>query len=185
MTRRRSRDANPSDDAATTDYAAAEHELYDEHGAERYPDPEQAELDKRHAEGVRTWRDHPEARREVCKVMGAAEHKQWQAEVRRQESAAGRRERHGDGDGDGDYGIEYEVKHPDGGNVRYDYVDFKSHAIVDRKPAHRDDTVLDVARRYRTQRTRHVEAYRARYRAEPTYDYALYPSPSELDGGED
>jgi hypothetical protein len=176
MKKRREADEKASDDLVSSevDYEQAERELYEEHGLERYPDPEQAELTRRESEALQDFRDNPRARSAFARQVGATEHGDWQHDIRRQEAAAGRREAR-------DYGIEYVVKHPDGGNVRYDYVDLKGHQIVDRKPIHKGETVGDVSNRYAEQRGRHVEAYEARFQARPEYSYSFYPSTKDMD----
>lgn len=165
------------------DDGAREAEVYDEHGIERYPDAEQAELDRRHAEALEEWRDNPRARTAFAVQVGQVEHADWQGELRRIEAAAGRTERRHDGTGE--FGIEYPLDHPDGGKVRYDYVDFEAHQIVDRKPLRRGEGVNEVARRYADQSRRHVEAYHARFGANPDYHYSFYPSVADLDRSED
>lgn len=185
MKSRRETSEQPSDDLVSgeVDYDEAERELYDEHGLELYPDAQEGELRQRDAEAMRDFRDNPRARVEFAREVGATEHSDWQGEIRHQEAAAGRRESRGrDG---GDYGIEYVVEHPDGGKVRYDYVDLKAHQIVDRKPLHKGETVNDVANRYRDQRGRHVEAYEGRFQARPDYHYSFYPSTKDIGDPDD
>lgn len=176
MNRKRDQRERPTEDFSPedTNYEAREAELYDEHGFERYPDHHQQELDRQESEALQTWRDNPEARAAFARQYGATEHGDWQGEIRRQETAAGAREGR-------DYGIEYVVSHPDGGNVRYDYVDLRSHQIVDRKPIHRGESIHDVAARYRHQRERHLEAYRHHFKQEADYYYSLYPSSKDID----
>lgn len=176
MTRRRDQGERQAENLFPegTDYEAREAELYDEHGFERYPDAQQEELDQRDAEALQTWRDNPEARKEFARRYGSTEHADWQGDIRRQETAAGAREGK-------DYGIEYVVDHPDGGKVRYDYVDLRAHQIVDRKPFHKGESIDDLSNRYRHQRERHLEAYRHRFKQEADYYYSLYPSSKDLD----
>ena len=180
MTRRHRRENEEAENLfpGEVDDAAREAELYDDHGMERHPDPEQAELDRRESEGMRDYRENPAARREFVMDVGRTEHSDWQGEIRRAETAAGRREWDGSR---GDYGIECSIEHPDGRRVRYDYVDLRSHQIVDRKPLRDGQSVNDVARHYAEQRRRHVEAYRARFHEDPSYHYSFYPSAADLD----
>lgn len=142
-------------------------------------DREQTELDRRHDEALDEWRRNGAARREFATQFGMTEHLDWQAEMRNREQAAGQRERKGEGEGE--FGIEYEMAHPDGGPVRYDYVDFRSHTVVDRKPIADGETYAKLSDKYAAQRGRHVEAYQARYGVAPEYYYALYPSTKDLD----
>jgi len=133
------------------------------------PDAAERELERRQSEAEREWRQDAGARREFGRDYGIQEHEDWAAEQRWAESAAGRVENK-------EYGIEMELRHPDGGKVRYDYVDLQNHRIVDRKPVAEGQTVHDLAREHAEQRTRHIEAYRAKYGVEPTYEYSPYPS---------
>lgn len=128
------------------------------------------ELERRQREAEREWRRNGPARRETTADMGRTEHAGWGAELRTRESAAGRVEgQH--------YGIEYELRHPSGDKVRYDYVDLEKHRIVDRKPAVEGESVARIAARYDRQRQQHVEAYQARFGVEPSYEYSFYPAP--------
>jgi hypothetical protein len=132
------------------------------------------ELERRQAEAAQEWhRAKPSDKAEFAREVGQAEHKDWEAEIRRVENAKGRIEGK-------DYGIEYELEHPDGKTVRYDYVDFKEHRIVDRKAEAIDETDLELVRQYKEQQQRHVEAYKARFGRTPTYEYSPYPSTKDL-----
>lgn len=135
---------------------------------------EERELERRDADGLRELRRNPAARREFSRDVGQIEHLDWEAEARRADLARGLQENK-------DFAIEYTLEHPDGGCVRYDYVNFREHRILDRKPGHQGEKVIDLARRYQRQRERHIEAYRARFGVEPTYEYAIYPSTRDLD----
>ncbi len=131
------------------------------------------ELERRQAEAARDWRHSPDARAEFAQTVGKQEHLDWQNEIRRSETAHGRIEGK-------DYAIEHTLTHPDGGSVRYDYVDFKNHRIVDRKAQAGDESDLDLVKAYKEQQRRHIEAYRARFGRTPTYEYSPYPSTKEL-----
>jgi hypothetical protein len=133
----------------------------------------EVELERRQSEAARDWRRRSDARAEFGQTVGKEEHKDWQAELRRSEGARGRVEGR-------DYAIEYTLAHPDGGNVRYDYVDFKNHLIVDRKAQAADETDFELIKTYKEQQERHIEAYKARFGRIPTYEYSPYPSTREL-----
>lgn len=133
------------------------------------------ELEQRQAEALREWRNRPADRQEFSRDNGQTEHKDWQNEKRRNESARGRKE-------GVDFAIEYTLPHPDGSRVRYDYVDFRSHHIIDRKPARDGEKELDIARRYLDQQRRYIEAYRAKFGVEPTFEYSLYSSTQNMAG---
>jgi hypothetical protein len=133
------------------------------------------ELERRQAEAAREWhRAKPRDKSEFALEVGQIEHKDWEAEIRRVENAKGRIEGK-------DYAIEYELEHPDGGKVRYDYVDFREHRIVDRKAEAIAETDGELVKKYEEQRRRHVEAYKARFGRTPTYyEYSSYPSTKDL-----
>jgi hypothetical protein len=133
----------------------------------------ETELQRRQAEAARDWRDRPDARTEFAQTVGRLEHADWQNEIRTSETARGRIEGK-------DYAIEHVLTHPDGGTVRYDYVDFKNHRIVDRKAQASHESDLDLVIAYKEQQRRHIEAYRARFGRTPTYEYSPYPSTKEL-----
>ncbi len=100
---------------------------------------------------------------------------EWMDEIRRKEAASGRVEGE-----DKDFAFRVSLPHPDGNPVEYDYVDFRNHRIVDLKPAMDGQKSLRLATKYLQQQRRHIEAYRAKYGVEPTYDYSLYPSTKHL-----
>jgi hypothetical protein len=132
------------------------------------------ELERRQAEAMQEWRRNPAARREFGLEYGKVEHDDWEKEMRVRDEAAG----FVDGK---DFGIEHELEHPDGGKVRYDYVNLREHRIIDRKAAHEGQHVTDIAKKYERQRQRHIEAYKARYGVEPQYEYSVYPSTKDSD----
>lgn len=138
---------------------------------------ENAEIERRQLEAARDWRRLPAARREFAADEGRVAHQDWQATLRRREARRGRVE-------GADYGIEYELAHPDGGKVRYDYVDLRAHRIVDLKPAVEGDTVAGVAAAHAHQRQRHLDAYKAKFGVEAEYHYAFHPSTRSLFGPE-
>jgi len=78
------------------------------------------------------------------------------------------------------YGAEYEMKHPDGKKVQYDYVDFEKHLIVDYKSANKGQTEKEVGAAYTQQRQRHIDAYFAAFGVVPSYKYVTYPSSKDL-----
>ena len=140
-------------------------------------DRENAELDRRQLEAERDWRRLPDARRGFAADQGRVAHQDWQAALRRQEGRRGRVE-------GSDFGIEYEVAHPDGRKVRYDYVDLRAHRIVDLKPAVEGERVVKVAADNNQQRQRHIDAYKAKFGVEPEYHYAFHPSTRALFGAD-
>ena len=146
-------------------------------GADRSPQTEKEinlELERRQTEAAQEWyRAKPRDKTEFALEVGQVEHKDWESEIRRVENAKGRIEGK-------DYAIEYELEHPDGGKVRYDYVDFKEHRIVDRKAEAIDETDLELVKQYKEQQKRHVEAYKARFGRAPTYEYSPYRSTKDL-----
>jgi uncharacterized protein YukE len=84
---------------------------------------------------------------------------------------------------DRDFGIEYVLTHPDGGTVRYDYVDLQIHRIVDLKARANGEALAEVSGRYGEQRDRHITAYRATFGVTPTYHYSCYLSTRHLFAG--
>lgn len=134
---------------------------------------EDAELERRQREAAADWDRSPRARRDFSREYGQVEHRDWQQEIRRDEQARGRVEGR-------DFGIEHVMDHPDGGKVRYDYVDFRQHRIVDRKPAREGERVTEIARTHEHERGRHLEAYRHQFGVTPEYEYSLYPSTEGL-----
>ena len=133
-------------------------------------DPEQKELDRREREARRDWDARPKARTEFSRSYGQVEHADWEATEKR--SAEARGERAGK-----DFAVEHSLPHPERGGVRYDFVDLRRGRIVDHKPLRDGERPELVARRYETQRQRHVEAYEAKYGKKPeTYEYDFYPA---------
>ena len=108
--------------------------------------------------------------------FGQFAHQRYQTKLREFEKLGGREEGK-------DFGIEYCVKHPDGDNVYYDYVDFNYHVIIDYKSAKNGQTEDDLAQKYREQRERHIAAYRAKFGVTPTYRYETYSSMVNLYAG--
>ena len=151
-------------------------------GAERMHDrarDDEEELERRQSEALREWRKNGEARKEFGRDVGKIEHQDWRGEMRRLAESRGHKEGK-------DYAIEYTLRHPDGSTVRYDFVDFRNHHIIDRKPATEGEKELAISKRYLDQQRRYIEAYRAKFGAEPTFEYSLYSStknmPSPADG---
>lgn len=134
---------------------------------------ENKELERRQSEAEREWRSNPKARREFARDVGHEEHQRFADRKRSEERKRGRKEGR-------DFGVEHTEKHPDGGKVRYDYVDKRQHKIVDRKPAREGEKVSDLAKEHKKQRDRHREAYKAKHGKEPTYEYSVYPSTQDL-----
>jgi hypothetical protein len=106
----------------------------------------------REAHGV--WRNIDGQDRKVFGIdFGQFAHERYQEDIIRQEELRGRSR-------NSDYGIEYELGYPDGGAVRYDYVDFQNHTIFDFKPVKPEQTEADIAKRYKEQRQHHNRCLR-------------------------
>jgi len=137
-------------------------------------DPYSREADRRTAEGESAFRKDGTARREFSHVAGTEEHVKWTRDKRQGEIAAGWVERV-------DFDVEKVLAHPDGGQVRLDFVDYRRDVIVDHKPLRIGETDEQLAARYAKQRTRHIEAYEhATSRKVASYEYVTYSSPRDI-----
>jgi hypothetical protein len=136
-------------------------------------DPHAKEIEQEANEG---WK-RPESgadRSEFGRQDGQYEHKRWQDEVSETEIKAGRQR-----------GIDFETekvfKHPDGGEVRLDYVNYRTDVIIDRKPVRLSENKEELINKYENQRKRHIEAYEYSTGHKVLhYDYSLYPSTNQL-----
>jgi hypothetical protein len=133
------------------------------------------ELNERIDEAKNVWGDLPGIeRRDFSKDFGLFAHVRRAQEIQEYETDRGRlRNVH--------YGLEYELLHPDGRKVRYDYVDLEAHRIIDYKPLGEAETDEHIAKKYKDQRQRHIDAYVARFGVVPDYLYVTYSSSTNLD----
>ena len=138
------------------------------------PEGDESELSQRQTDAEMDWHDaEGRLRSRFGLDFGKFGHEQFERELLEREEA-GERIRNVD------FGIEYVLNHPDGGQVRYDYVDLRAHRIVDYKSARPGQTATDVASDYRGQRQRHIEAYVHNFGVVPSYTYEMYPSTTGL-----
>jgi hypothetical protein len=145
-----------------------------EHLGFQAPHHDEQEIANRQVDAKTDWQDAGgPARTRFGLDFGQFGHARFEEELLRREEASGRVR-------NVDFGIEYILNHPDGGQVRYDYVDLKTHQIIDYKSAKAGQTTTDVANDHRAQRQRHIQAYVAAFGFIPSYTYATYPSTSNL-----
>lgn len=141
----------------------------------------QQELELRIDEAEDAWRASAGSdRRDFAKDFGLFAHVRKAEEIEEYETSRGRlRGVH--------YGVEFVLTHEDGGTVRYDYVDLENHRIVDYKPMGESETIEQMAKKYKDQRQRHIEAYTHHFGVVPDYEYVTYPSSKDMydDGGEE
>jgi hypothetical protein len=141
------------------------------------------ELERRIDEAEGDWKASAGTdRRDFARDFGLFGHVRKAKEIEEYEASRGRiRGVH--------YEIEYgKLKHPDDGRaVRYDYVDFDKHLIIDYKPISESETIEQVAKKYKEQRRRHIEAYAHHFGVVPDYEYVTYPSSKDMydAGGEE
>lgn len=114
-------------------------------------------------------------------LFGKFAHERYQEKIREFESLNNRKERKNLQE-QGDYGIEFPLKHPDGENVYYDYVDFTENTIIDYKSVKEGQSEEDVFKdkEIAKQRKRHIEAYEFNFGLTPTYRYETYQSTVNL-----
>ena len=131
-------------------------------------------LDKNQEDPEKVWNSaNPKDKVDFGREFGQFAHERRGVEIRRQETLKGWVEGK-------DYAIEYTLHHPDGNDVHYDYVDFKNHRIIDYKAQPSKESNEKLAKTYEKQRTRHIEAYQARFGVTPTYEYLPYPSTKDM-----
>lgn len=110
----------------------------------------------------------------MARQWGQLEHHQWQADMRAAAEQVGLVEGK-------DFDIEKSLPHPDGGpGVRYDYVDYVGHKIIDMKPMEYDGSMTELLAKYQSQRERHLQAYQAAYGVTPNYEYVPYAGVKEI-----
>jgi hypothetical protein len=138
------------------------------------PNRVEAELERRQQEAQEEWSATAgDNRRSFGLQFGVFGHQQFEKRLIAEQTLKGR-------ELGTDYDVERSVKHPDGRQVRFDFVDLKSHQIVDYKTARPGESEADVQARHQEQRQRHIEAYAHAYGVVPKYDYVTYPSTTGL-----
>jgi hypothetical protein len=134
----------------------------------------ESELVARQKTAAEEWFDsRGRDRQEFALAFGQFGHERFAERIIERENMSGRKR-------NVHYGVEYELKLPDGTAVRYDYVDLEQHLIIDYKSAKPGQAEEQVAQRYREQRQRHIDAYVATFGVVPTYRYQTYPSSTAL-----
>lgn len=145
-----------------------------ESSVREWQDPHQKAMTRRENEALDQFQTQGKARTEFSQEWGQYDHERWMEERRQQETAKGRVQ-----------GRDFDVnvctmRHPDGGKVQLDYVDYENDTIVDRKPMAEGETPQGVANKYEHQRERHIAAYEHSTGRQAEYKYDLSPSSSDL-----
>lgn len=110
-----------------------------------------------------------------------AAHPRWEEKIKNFDELRGRTCRD-QNHPNGEFGIEYRLEYSEG-EVRYDYVDFEEHVIIDLKPIRAGQTVKDIEKnsKYREEKRRHIKAYEENFGVTPRYEYDTYLSTKDVD----
>ncbi|MBC2714997.1 MAG: hypothetical protein HF978_06770 [Desulfobacteraceae bacterium] len=118
---------------------------------------------------------------ELGRDVGIFEHKDWENEMREKELAKGRIEvKNGMEPIQGDFACEFQIYHPGGNKYIFDYVDFKNHIILDRKPQDSKTSDDKLVEEWCEKMNKYAEAYAARFGHIPKVHLSPYPSTKDL-----